>query len=89
MQKRATAQQKLSVLQQVLAEVQAGQAKEAKHAAHMAKLTRQAQEKQAGYQAQMDKLRNKLERSGFKQEVGCLAGLACGLFGSVGMWVVR
>jgi ribosomal protein S4 len=64
----------------VLAEVQAGQAKEAKHAQHTAKLTRQAQEKQAGYQAQMDKLRHKLERSGFKQEVGgrsLLAVLVC------------
>lgn len=72
-QKRATAQQKLGVLQQLMGEVQAGQHREAKQAAQQGKLTRQVQEKEASYKAQIEKLGQKLEKNGFSTEVRSVA----------------
>lgn len=77
--KRHAAQQKLMVLQKLLTDVQSVQQKDAAKALQASKVTRQAQEKDAGYKAQMGKLQQKLERNGFSPQVknGTMHKLTC------------
>lgn len=67
--KRAAARQTLTVLQKLLSSVQASQHTDAqKQHAHL-KRAQIIQEKQASYRPAVEKMRQKLEKNGFDEEV--------------------
>jgi hypothetical protein len=76
-QKRATAQQKVAVLQKLLSDVTAVQQHQAKHLPAKVSGARQAQEKVAYYQAHIAKAEEQLAKNGFRPEVGCCCCCCC------------
>lgn len=68
--KRRAAQQKLGALQKVLSDVHVLQGREVSKEAASKKTIRELQEKHADYQAKCARLASRLEKYGFKPEVG-------------------